>query len=67
MAKYKVTDIKYDTDGETIDLPSTLEIEVDEARLEDENIEDILSDEISNITGFCHFGFVIEGEDEKEN
>lgn len=57
MAKYKVTDIKYDTDGEEIDLPKELEIEVP-FETEDEII-DYISDEISNITGFCHKGFSI--------
>lgn len=59
MAKYKVTDIKYDTDGEEIDLPKELEIEVaTEFEIEDDLL-DYISDEISNITGFCHKGFKI--------
>ena len=59
MAKYKVTDIKYDTDGEEIDLPKELEIEVPtEFEIEDD-LFDYISDEISNITGFCHGGFLI--------
>ncbi|MFA5418779.1 MAG: hypothetical protein WC341_09995 [Bacteroidales bacterium] len=64
MKKFTVTNIKYDTDGEKIDLPDRLEIELPDDTEEDE-VADLLSDEISNITGFCHFGFVIEGEDEK--
>jgi hypothetical protein len=55
--KYTVTNIKYDTDGEEIDLPDTLEIEVPEDMTDPEEIDEFLSDEISNITGFCHTGF----------
>jgi hypothetical protein len=67
MAKYTVYNIKYDTDGAKVDLPDSLEIQVDEDRLITEDLSDILSDEISNITGFCHFGFLIENENEKGN
>ena len=59
MTKFIVTGIKYDTDGEKVDLPDSLEIEVPD---NEEDIEQFLSDEISNRTGFCHFGFSIEGE-----
>ena len=57
MAKYKVIDIEYDTDGQEVDLPKELEIEIEENLETEEEIVDYLSDEISNITGFCHFGF----------
>jgi len=59
--KVVVTDIEYDTDGEEVDLPKTLEIEIP-SHVEDDEIEDFISDEISNITGFCHKGFAIQGE-----
>ena len=59
--KIKVSNIKYDTDGKRIKLPKTLEINVPDD-IEKDEIEDFLSDEISNITGFCHFGFSIDGE-----
>jgi hypothetical protein len=55
---YIATDIKYDTDGEDIDLPSQLEIEVPD-NIEEDEIDEYISDEISNITGFCHFGFTL--------
>jgi hypothetical protein len=51
-----VTNIKYDTDGELIDLPTILEIDVSHIE-EVEDVSDFISDEISNITGFCHLGF----------
>ncbi len=61
MAKHVVYNIEYDTDGEKIELPNRLEIELPDDT-DPEDVEQLLSDEISNITGFCHFGFLIEGE-----
>jgi hypothetical protein len=61
--EFVVKDIKYDTDGEEIDLPKTLTITVPE-EIENDDVEQYLSDEISNQTGFCHYGFTIEGEEE---
>ena len=60
MTKYTVCDIKYDTDGESVVLPERLEIELPDDT-EQDDVEQMLSDEISNITGFCHFGFSING------
>ena len=57
MAKYLVNGISYDTDGENVDLPKSLEIELPSTIINEEEIESKLSDEISNITGYCHFGF----------
>lgn len=57
--KYTVSNIKYDTDGEEVDLSETLEIEVPDDIQKPEEIINFLSDEISNITGFCHQGFTI--------
>lgn len=51
---YKVSNIIYDTDKEDINLPKTVEITIPD---DIEDIEDYLRDEISNVTGFCHFGF----------
>lgn len=59
--EFVVKGIKYDTDGEEIDLPKTLTITVPE-EIENDDVEQYLSDEISNRTGFCHYGSVIEGE-----
>lgn len=58
---YKVTDIKYDTDGEDISLPEELEINVP-SDLDGYEVEEFISDEISNITGFCHKGFTTSPE-----
>jgi hypothetical protein len=51
-----VTEIQYDTDGYVVDLPTTLEIGIP-SYIEEDDVEEFISDEISNITGFCHFGF----------
>lgn len=55
--EYKVIDIKYDTDGEDIKLPKTMTIKVPKEFKEAEEVLEYISDEISNRTGFCHFGF----------
>jgi hypothetical protein len=55
--QYEITDIKYDTDGEEVDLPKTLTIDVPSGLMDVEEVLDYISDEISNQTGFCHFGF----------
>jgi hypothetical protein len=55
--QYIVTNIKYDTDGEAIDLPETLTIDVPSHITEPDEIDEFVSDEISNQTGFCHLGF----------
>ena len=56
--KITIYDIKYDTDGEEIDLPETLELNVPDSST-DEEISDLASDFISDETGFCHEGFSI--------
>ena len=57
-----VRDIKYDTDGRRVKLPKILTIDIPEGIDADdaEEVEQFLSDEISNITGYCHFGFTID-------
>jgi len=58
--KYTVTNIDYDTDGEEVDLPKELVIDIpneDFVKYTAEEIDEFISDEISNITGFCHNGF----------
>jgi hypothetical protein len=61
--KYQVTDIMYDTDGKKINLPAILVIDVPDGKFDDDSdIEQYISDEISNITGFCHTGFSLTPE-----
>jgi hypothetical protein len=57
--KKTVLNIQYDTDGEDVKLPEELEIEVPNDLTDQEEILEYLSDEISNMTGFCHFGFSV--------
>lgn len=59
---YKVTDIEYDTDGEDLGLPAVLNIEVPTDLEDGHEIEEYISDEISNQTGFCHKGFTTSPE-----
>jgi len=49
---FRVYDIDWDTDGEKINLPESMNVTVE--------YEDELSDVISDITGFCHNGFNYE-------
>ena len=56
---YVIKNIKYDTDGQKIKLPKTLKITIPKDITGDEETEQYISDEISNITGFCHLGFDI--------
>ena len=58
---FEVSNIKYDTDGEEVDLPTTLTIIVPDD-VEFDDIEEFISDEISNVTGFCHEGFATTPE-----
>jgi hypothetical protein len=61
--KYLVNNIKWDTDGEDVDLPTEIIVELDaeteEHRDNYEKIE-LISDYITNETGFCHKGFSTE-------
>ena len=59
--KYIVTNILWDTDGdkETLtNLPAELSIDSDALGISDEDeIEETISDYLSDTYGFCHFGF----------
>lgn len=61
MKTYRITNIKWDTDELEIDLPTdfsmSVDVEKDTTELE---IEERISDSISNVYGFCHFGFNYE-------
>jgi len=50
--------IRWDTDGDEIDLPRTVHIEVEAE--DEEELEDLVSDKISDRVGFCHFGFDLD-------
>ena len=58
---YKCRNIEWDTDGDKLvfqGLPQTLDFRVpaDVAENEDE-LQEFLSDALSEATGWCHFGF----------
>ncbi len=56
----KATKIKWDTDGEHISLPKTIEIPDTIAAQDAKETPDdheVISDYITDQTGFCHFGF----------
>lgn len=55
--KIKVSNIKYDTDGLKVKLPKALTFILKEEAISHNEIEDIISDKISDKTGFCHLGF----------
>jgi hypothetical protein len=57
--KYQVSNIEFDTDDIETDLPTNMIIEVDDEITDKDEIEEFISDEISNQTGYCHFGFTI--------
>lgn len=54
--KVEITDIEYDTDDEDVELPASLILEVD-VSADDQEIEELASDYISNVTGWLHNGF----------
>ena len=55
---FTVSNIDWDTDGEDVDLPNEMTVNVEEdEQLEESEIEQYISDKITDETGFCHFGF----------
>ena len=52
------TNILWDTEGEFVDLPSEIKIP---DNIKDD--EDLISDYLSDVTGFCHLGFMLEEEE----
>lgn len=59
MLKIKCSGISYDTDGEEVDLPETLVVKVERESFQDDP-DSVLSDAISDATGYCVFGFEYE-------
>lgn len=58
LINVKVTNIAFDTDGDDVSLPSSLEFSYSIA-LSPEELEQTVSDAISNSTGYCHNGFTM--------
>lgn len=63
--RYIITNIEYDTDGEEVDLPETLTVDIpndDFVKMDEEEVDEYISNDISDQTGFCHKGYSIVGE-----
>jgi hypothetical protein len=61
MKNYTVHVTEYDTDeDDDVSLPLTLSIIVPDDITDEDDIEEYLADEISNLTGYCHKGFSYE-------
>jgi hypothetical protein len=61
--KYTATNIKWDSDGEDIDLPTELTIDIPNdvfVKMDGEEIDEFISDYITNEIGFCHMGFSLK-------
>jgi hypothetical protein len=54
--KITATNIRYDTDGKDVDLPTTLTLEVDDTWFADDP-DDCVCQAISDKTGWCVLGF----------
>lgn len=57
---YLIKNIKWDTDGEEVDLPTEIEVNIpneDFAKYTQEEIYEYISDKITDVTGFCHKGY----------
>jgi hypothetical protein len=53
---YKVVNIEYDTDGENVDLPKEFTFSIP-SNLDGEDKLEMVSEMITEETGFCHLGF----------
>lgn len=54
MRIFECSEIEWDTDDQILDLPRKLKVEINN---DIDDIEESLSDQLTNITGFCHKGF----------
>ena len=64
MAKYRCFNIIWDTDGQDIDIPQSIVVEVDEEDdkeiQEQGDINGILADKLSDKTGWCVWSYEYE-------
>ena len=58
--KYRVFNIKWDIDDGEASTPSEMFVDVPAEEMAADDIEQYLTDEISNITGWCHEGYEFE-------
>lgn len=59
---YLVSNIEWDTDGDTelleqLPTETTLEIDLGVDAADEDDVLDLIADELSDIYGYCHFGF----------
>lgn len=54
-SKVTVTNIEWDTDGEDCDLPTSTELEIEHD--EEDDLDAIIADALSDKFGFCMFDF----------
>ena len=59
--EYKVNNIQWDVDNENenVDLPTELTVNVSDDITEPDYVLNYISDKITEMTDFCHFGFTI--------
>lgn len=58
--KFRVYNIDWDTDGEDVDLPNEIEVNVPAEVVDYDDVNDYISDWLSDEYGFCHNGFLLE-------
>ena len=59
---FVVSEIIWDTDDEEIDLPKSITVEVPADLKDDQEKDEYISDYITEKTGFCHKGYVLDHE-----
>jgi hypothetical protein len=61
--RVNISDIKWDTDGEEVNLlPTELTLTITEDYEDEDELADVLSDWLSSTFGFCHDGFALDIE-----
>ena len=70
VKRYRIYNIQWDADGEDMDhLPTHLTSEIEfynDVNYSDNEITEMISDDITDRIGFCHFGFEYEEIKEEE-
>jgi hypothetical protein len=55
--QYIASNIKFDTDGEDVLFPDNIIVEVPDHITDKDEIEEVISEFLTDSTGFCHDGF----------
>lgn len=66
---YQVSDIAWDTDGEQVDLPTSVTYTHEDLGVDasEEDVDEIVSERLSADYGYCHFGFNVSAEPGEDN